>query len=251
MAQLVVLGSAASIPDETHENTHLALVGEHGFVLVDCAGSPIVRLKRAGLDFQHLTDFVLTHFHPDHVYGAPILLLNMWLLGRQTPLQIAGLAECVDPFGDMMAGFQWSQWPGFYPTSFHRVPAEEGALVLDNADFRILASPVRHLVPSMALRVEVKCTGKVAAYSCDTEPSPEFVRLARGADLIVHEATGASRGHSSAAQAGEVARQAGAKELVLIHYNVLQDDPAQLQAEAAQAFGGPVRVAQDFDSYEL
>jgi ribonuclease BN (tRNA processing enzyme) len=71
MAKLVVLGSAASVPDENHDNTHLAVVGEHGFVLVDCASAPVVRLKRAGLDYNRMTDFVLTHFHPDHVADGP------------------------------------------------------------------------------------------------------------------------------------------------------------------------------------
>lgn len=250
MARLVVLGSAASIPDEKHENTHFALDGEHGFVLVDCAGSPTVRLKQAGLDVSRLTDLVLTHFHPDHTYGTPILLLNLWLLGRKAPLRIAGSDGCLERLTGMMTGYQWGDWPGFYPTSFAPVPEGEAMPVLDNADFRILASPVRHLIPTLALRVESKASGRVLAYSCDTEPCEAFVRLAVGADLMVHEATGESRGHSSAAQAGEVARQAGARKLVLIHYNV-QTDPETLRGEAAETFKGPVTVAQDFDTYEL
>lgn len=239
------------MPDEQHDNTHLALVGQHGFVMVDCAASPVVRLRRAGLDFRQLTDLILTHFHPDHVYGTPLLLMDMWLMGRTSPLPVYGLQHCLDHMADLMAAYHWDEWPDFFPVDFHRLPERENTLVLDNADFRILASPTRHLVPTMGLRVESKSSGKVLAYSCDTEPCAEFLRLAAGADLVLHEATGASLGHTSAAQAGGIARDASAKELLLIHYDVLRKDLEQLLVEAAELFDGPIRLAKDFDTYPL
>lgn len=251
MAKLVVLGSAFAIPDEKHENTHFALVGDHGFVMIDCAANPVVRLKQAGLDFQHLTDLILTHFHPDHVYGTPLLLMDMWLMGRQAPLRVYGLHHCLQRMEDLMAAYHWDEWPNFFPIAFHRLPERENMLVLDNADFRIISSPVRHLVPTIGLRIESKSSGKVMAYSCDTEPCPEFLRLAAGADLILHDSAGATVGHSSASQAGGIARDAKAKELLLIHYDVLHGSPERLPAEAAECFDGPIKLAEDFDVYEL
>lgn len=69
--------------------------------------------------------------------------------------------------------------------------------------------------------------GRVVAIAGDTLPCSAAVELARGADLLVHEATfGAAhrelaplRGHSTAAQAAEIARQAGARRLVLTHFS--------------------------------
>jgi ribonuclease BN (tRNA processing enzyme) len=61
----------------------------------------------------------------------------------------------------------------------------------------------------------------------------------------LHEASGPFKGHTSAAQAGEVAQQAGAKALYLIHYptgKFASGDPA---AEARGAFSGPVELARD------
>ena len=49
MPRLVILGSAAAVPDAAHENTYMVLDGDHGSILIDCAGSPIGRLERAGL----------------------------------------------------------------------------------------------------------------------------------------------------------------------------------------------------------
>mgnify|MGYP001070388108 CR=1 FL=1 len=90
--------------------------------------------------------------------------------------------------------------------------------MLDCDEFKITASPVHHMVPTIGIRVEVKRTKKVLAYSCDTEPCEQTVRLAGGADILIHEAGGATFGHSSAEQAGEIASKAEVETLYLIHY---------------------------------
>src|SRR4030067_2451562 len=102
MPKLVILGSSNAIPDESHENTHMALVGRERTVLVDCPGNPLVRVRRSGLDVSALTDLVLTHFHPDHVSGFSLLLMNLWLLGRKRPLVVHGLDYTVDRLEQVM-----------------------------------------------------------------------------------------------------------------------------------------------------
>ena len=96
MAKLIILGSSNAIPDLERENTHMALVANPGTVLVDCAGTPTVRLNQAGIVLDDISDLILTHFHPDHVSGVPLLLMNMWLLGRKNPLTIHALKHCLD-----------------------------------------------------------------------------------------------------------------------------------------------------------
>lgn len=143
MPQVIVLGSSNAIPDEDHENTYLALIGEERRILIDCAGSPVVRLQQAGIDLADLTDLFLTHFHPDHVSGVPSLLMSMWLLGRRQPLEIYGLHHTLDRVEKMMGFYEWDQWPDFFPVVFHRLPAERMTLALGNEEFRILSSPVQ------------------------------------------------------------------------------------------------------------
>lgn len=253
MARLIVLGSAAAVSDADHDNTHFLLQGEHSVVLVDCGSNPVVKLRRFGIHYNQLTDMILTHFHPDHVYGVPILLMHMWLLGRQKPLRVYGLHHCLERTEDLMSAFSWHDWPQFFPVAFHRVPDREEQLVLDNPDFRITSWPVQHYnIPTIGLRIESKATGKVIAYSCDTAPVPNVVRLGMGADLLLHEAAGSdAAGHSSAAQAGEIATEARSKRLVLIHYNVWDSDPSALVEEARQTFDGPVELAADFNVYDI
>ena len=249
MGKVVVLGSAFVIPDENHANTHLALAGQHGVVMIDASQTPVLRLRKAGLDFNHVHDLVLTHFHPDHVYGVPMLIMEMWLRGRKNPLRIHGLQHCVSRNENLMIAYEWDQWPGLFPVTFHAVDHEPEMLVLENEDYRITAVPVKHFLPTIGLRIVDKATGRVLAYSCDTEPFPGVLQLAARADLLIHEATGKGPGHTSASQAGEIAAEAKAKRLVLIHYPG-EADTSQLVPEAAAAFGGPVTLAEDFMVFE-
>jgi ribonuclease Z len=175
----------------------------------------------------------------------------MWLLGRQSPLRFYGLHHCLNRVEDMMLSFGWDSWPNFFPTTFHRVMERGAAPVLDNRDFRITAWPTKHFLPTIGLRIENKLTGKVLAYTCDTEPIPALLELGRGADLLIHEAAGKGFGHSSARQAGEIASEAGAKSLYLIHYQVWNTDPTPLVAEAQETFEGPVTLSKDYDEYEF
>ncbi len=246
MPKVIILGSSNAIPTLEHENTHMVVVGNERVVLVDCVSNPILRLEQAGLDFNELTDLILTHFHPDHVSGVPLLLMDMWLLGRRKPLNIYGLHHTLDRIEDLMGFYGWAEWPNFFPVTFCRLPAQEMTTVLDCPDFRIYSSPVRHLLPTLGLRFEFNQHSQVMAYSCDTEPCAQVVRLAEGADVLIHEAAGAAHGHSSAEQAGEVATRAEAGALVLIHYPTGRYASGDPVGEAAKTYQGSVRLAQDF-----
>jgi len=224
----------------------MVVVGEERMVMVDCVSNPILRLEKAGLDFNDLTDLIVTHFHPDHVSGLPLLLMDMWLMGRRKPINIYGLHHTLDRVEDLMGYYGWSEWPDFFPVAFYRLPMQEMTTVIDSPDFRIFSSPVHHLLPTIGLRFEFNHTNKTMAYSCDTEPCAQVIRLAAGADILIHESAGASRGHSSAAQAAEIASQAEVGKLYLIHYPTGKYASGDLIAEAHQRYQGEVALAEDF-----
>jgi ribonuclease Z len=251
MAKLIILGSANAVPDGEHENTHLAVVGRESTLLIDCASNPIVRLSQAGIQLDKISGIILTHFHPDHVSGTPLLLMNLWLLGRKKPLDIFGLPHTLDRLEGLLDFYEWSHWPNFFPVTFHRLPEEDLFLVVDTDDYRVYTSPVRHLIPTIGLRIEFASSGKSLAYSCDTQPCQEVVNLAAGVDVLLHEATGATPGHSSAEQAGAAACQAEVGMLYLIHYPTRKGDPKRLIAEARREFQGEIDLAEDFMELEF
>ncbi len=252
MARIIVFGSAAAVNDAKHDYTHFLLQGEHeGSVLVDAGSNPLGKMKELGINDEELQDVILTHFHPDHVSGIPNMITHMWLLGRRAPMRIYGLHHCINRTEDMMAGFGWREWPNFFPVAFHRVSERSRAPVMENDDFKITAWPVKHFMPTIGLRIENKVTGKIVAYSCDTEPTDTLIELAHEADILIHEAAGKGPGHSSALQAAELATRVGAKCLMLIHYQVWNADPSVLIPEAREAYEGPLLLCKDYDEFEF
>lgn len=248
MGEIVVLGSGSAVPDEHHEHTHLFVrEGEQG-LLIDCGSNPVLHLPKAGIEINSITDILFTHFHPDHISGAPLLLMDMWLLGRSTPLHLYGLKHTLDCLETLLDLYNWKAWPDFYPVHFHRFPDEPLTPVLENDGFRVFASPVKHMVPTVGVRIEFLLSQKSAAYSCDTEPCPQVVQLASGADLLIHESAGEGVGHSSAEQAAEIASEAGVQRLYLIHYDGRAGKAAlDAMADSARgAFHGEVHLAEDF-----
>lgn len=263
MAKLMFLGTSFVVPAYNHENTHMLILGEKQKILIDTGNNPTVRLKQAGLDPLELTDLLLTHFHPDHLAGAPSLLLNSWILGRKSALDIYGLKDTMMRFEKMMGLYQWEDWPNFFPVRIHPFEPEEMQQVFNSEEFLVTSSPVHHMIPAFGMRIQSHRSGFNIAYSCDTEPCEEMVRLAKDVDILIHEATGASLGHSSAAQAGEIATRAKAKALYLIHYKRPLSYSSEwteeqalatkklLEDEARTTFDGPVMAAEDFLELEF
>jgi ribonuclease Z len=246
MAKLIFLGTSNAISDENHENTHMVLVGKKRTILIDCPNSPILRLRKMEVDFNTITDLITTHFHPDHVSGVPQLLMDMWLLGRKKPLTIHGLTYTIDRIETLMDLYNWKDWPNFFPVTFHSLLSDERTPVLESPEFNIHGSPVQHFIPTMGLRIEFVEANKVIAFSSDTEPCEQVIRLADGADLLIHEASGALPGHSSAAQAGEAASRSEVGALYLVHYPSGQKASMDLIDEAKTTYQGPIEQAQDF-----
>lgn len=246
MAKLIILGSSSALSSKDSENTHMVLVGEERVVMIDCVNNPVHRLEQVGIDFLDVTDLILTHFHPDHVSGVPLLLMDMWLRGRTKLITIYGLHYTLDRMEQLMRMYSWEAWPNFFPVAFHRLPETEKNTLLDCAEFRIASSPVRHLIPTIGLRFDFKTNQKALAYSCDTEPCEEVVRLAEGANVLIHEATGDALGHSSARQAGQVAAEAEVGKLYLIHYSTGEYANGNLIKEARRYYQGEVDLATDF-----
>jgi ribonuclease Z len=251
MSKVIILGSSNAVPTKEAENTHMVILGKERMLLIDCVSNPIVRLEQAGLDFNNLTDIIVTHFHPDHASGIPLLLMDMWLMGRQKPLNIYGLHYTLDRVETMMNLYNWSEWPHFFPVVFYRLPSDEMTPVLTCDDFIIHASPVQHMIPNIGLRIQFPQTKKAMAYSCDTEPCQQVVRLSANVDVLIHEATGESPGHSSAKQAGEIGQKAEAKKMILIHYPTGRFERNGLVEEAKSAFDGEVQLAKDFMELEF
>lgn len=100
--------------------------------------------------------------------------------------------------------------------------------------------------------------GRKVVYSGDTRPNEALLEAARGAEVLVHEATldssleeGAMEyGHSTARAAAEMAKAARVGQLILTHISTRYDTVETLEAEAREVFPNTV-VAHDLMTFPV
>lgn len=254
---VVPLGAVGALPDAEHHNTYLAVVREERFWLVDCAGSPITQLDRAGLEPLNIQGVIITHFHPDHVYGLPALLLGLFVKGvaetrpRQEPLSIYARPEVLWQVRALVELFDYQDWVWALPIEYHPIVTEVGALVKEDEMFTIRAAPSRHSIPSVAVRFETVERPGSFVYSSDTLPCFEVEQLARDATLLFHESGGSGHGHSMPEDVAALATRANVERLVLIHYGTQHAAQQKLLEQARPGFNGPLEMAEELKRYDF
>ena len=209
---VVPLGVAAALPDADHANTYLAVVGTHGYWLVDCADSPISRIERAGLDPLTVQGIIITHFHPDHVYGLPSYLSSLFMFAAwkehvwEAPLRLYAHPSVLPSVKALLNIFAPQPWLDGLPLVFCEIPPGVAEVMTEDEDFVITTTPAAHSIESVALRFDAKTTGRAFVHSGDTGPCETVEQLARGVALLFHDATDSDRGHTRPGLAGALAR---------------------------------------------
>ena len=234
--ELTVLGSSGSYgaPAGGACSGYLVRTARSALWL-DCGNGTLANLQRHAA-VEDLTAVVITHWHPDHcvdVYGLHVLL-KYGLQRAGVPLYAPEGTE--DRLGTLVDG----DWGGVYDWS---AVGDGDAVTVHDCGLRF--SRTAHPPPTMA--VELSADGKRLVYTADTGPdwSPEV--FGPGADLVLSEATFQrdnenSGVHLSARQAGERARAAQARRLMLTHLWPGLDPTASV-VEGSEAFGREVLLA--------
>jgi len=193
---------------------------------------------------------ILTHAHPDHIYGFPSLVHHLHLTGRTEPLYIYAPAETRRAAGGLLEILDLDK--GF--VVFHVIPERRGHLLIEDDEYLLYTSPTCHGIPSVALRITSRISGRSLVYSSDTGPCPALVDLAQGADILIHEASvmEPSKIHITPWQAAELAERCGVGRLILIHYpQALLEHLQGALIEVHKRYGGEVHLAEVYDVYYL
>ena len=220
---------------------------EHGLLLD--AGTGLRRLVSEPelLDGVRSLDIALTHFHLDHVCGlayVPALPLvptiwapGRWLYGRASEELLAPLRTApISPSDAHELGKVRELGPGAQAVGSFQVTTREQRL---------------HWAPTAGIRV-----GDDIALITDTayEPRERRLRARREApaprSLVELGAPRGQAGDSTAADAGMVARAAGAEHLTLVHINPLLEDEEELLADARTHAPG-ARLGRDREPLRL
>jgi ribonuclease BN (tRNA processing enzyme) len=274
--RLIMLGTGGGPrPRRDRAATAHAVLVDDALYVVDC-GHPVARqLAAAGVPLPGLRHVFLTHHHSDHNADYGTLLLLAWASGLRTrvdawgppPLarmtRLAFEANAYDIDTRIADEGRVPLVPLVHP---HEL-AQAGPVMRDER-VTVTAALVDHppVVPAFAFRFDTPDRSLV--FSGDTTPSDALIRLAEGADVLVHEALyepAVDRlvarvpnaatlrkhllaSHTTVEDAGRVAAAAGVKTLVLSHL-VPADDPTLADRDwldAARArFGGAIVVARD------
>lgn len=203
------------------ENTASYVVD--GRVVVDTGWFLVDRLLAAGIDPLNIEAVLLTHCHHDHIMGLPQLIFYHGIQHATRPLRIYGPAgEVARVVDDALRYLQFDRYPELvFPIETVDVQAGD-TFALRGLQASTCAA--RHGVPGLGYRIE-NAAGAAVVFGGDTAFNPDLIELARGADLLVHEASHGAKsvrddvqwGHSGAPDAAEVARQAEVGRLALVH----------------------------------
>jgi ribonuclease BN (tRNA processing enzyme) len=228
-------------------------------LLLDCGPGVLGKLRELR-DYAAVDAIVLSHLHADHMldvvpYASALLYGPRWA-GADAPRPALHA-----PPGARAAFARVSSGSGMYDTHVDDAFAlreYDPAETLQVGEVRVRFQAVPHFVPAYA--VELTGPGGRITFSADCGPCPELSAFARGTDLLLIEATqseaelagalATERGHLTAREAGEHARRAGARRVVLTHISD-ELDQAAARAQAAAAFGGDVEVAAERAVYTL
>jgi ribonuclease BN (tRNA processing enzyme) len=275
--RLILLGTGGGPrPRRTRSAPAQVVVVNGAAYVVDCGDGVARQLVLADVPLNTLRHVFVTHQHSDHNADYGNLLLLAWAAGLRTRVDTWGpppLKKMTDLF------FEMNEYDiatriadeGRVPlkplVEVHEITA--GGLLFDNADVRVTAAVVDHppVVPAFAFRFD--SSDRSIVISGDTRMSPSLIALARGADVLVHEVyfdeaavdrlvAGVGNAerlkesvlshHTSAADAGRVAREAGVKTLVLSHFVPAEDAAItdEMWIDAARThFDGEVVMGKD------
>jgi len=232
------LGVTSCTPERGANTASFAI---NGRIVLDTGWYLTDRLLAAGVNPLDIEAVVFTHCHHDHIMGFPQILFYYgisWENRPERPLRVFGPAGEI---GRVVAdGLRYLQFDR-YPELNYAIEVTDlrGGQSFDLCGLRVSTCPARHNVPGLCYRFDDPA-GASAVFSGDTSYNPDLVELARGATLLVHEAShGAASargderwGHSGAPDAAEVARQAGVARLALVHCGE-SARPAALEAALA------------------
>ncbi len=268
--ELIFLGTGSAYPTVRRSQTATLLKYKGEYILIDCGEGAQRQCLKAKLDPCKITKILISHWHGDHILGLPGLLQTMTMKGCTRKLEIYGPKGTKKIFKEIVHVFM-----GWYFESFTKdgrgldidVHEVSEGVFFDNGDYYLEAAPLDHDTEDSAYafvvkeknRLDKKKLERRVVFLLDTRICDNAVKISKGADILISEATfpeecrelAIANGHLTNVDAAWIAKKAKAKRLVLTHLSSRFDAaPELIAAEAAQVFKN-VSVAEDLERIEL
>lgn len=251
--ELIVLGCSGSGPGPNSPASSYLVVTPETSLVMDMGNGSFGALMRH-MDPFDLDAVVLSHLHPDHCADVSSLVVHRRYHpqgpGRRLALHGPSesevrLAVAYAPSSDERVATDLTDVFDYH--AYHDGPSAVGRIALSSR-------PVDHLCEAYGVRLEHE--GRTLAFSGDTGPCQGLVDLARGVDVFLCEASWTDSPdrptgiHLSGKQAGEAAREAGVKRLLITHVPAWTD-PVAVLAEARSVYTGPCELVRPNGRYTI
>ena len=257
MAEIIFLGTGGWVATETRDNIGFLLQSNGWTCLVECPGSIVAKIKKAGLLPQIVDDLLITHIHTDHVYGLPSLVHSLML--EKKTVRLFGSHETIEFCRKLLSLFDLFKETVKYRIDF--IPLTDGESVELSPSCRADAFSVPHSPSSLAFELSFN-NGPRILYSGDTPIHPPLFKRAEGIEWLVHDCSAPSRlfndfpylktVHTSSLDLGKSAQQAGVQNLVPCHFiGELGFLDKEIKAEIRQNFEGRLIIPHDFQRLTL
>jgi ribonuclease BN (tRNA processing enzyme) len=263
--RITVLGKSPSWQDAGGACSGYLLEDGDTRLLLDCGNGVFAKL-REHLDYIRVDAILISHLHADHILDLVPYAYALTYAPRQQPVPVAGYSGTDNPARPRLIA------PGGATSCFRRLVGSwggqeliENAFELEEYDpastvevgtLRARFMEVPHFTTTYAIDfTSTNGTGRFT-YSADCRPGDALVEIARDTDLLLVEATlprperTGKRGHMTPAEAGDHARRAGARRVVLTHISD-ELDADWAREEGSVAYGGQVEVAREGETYEV
>jgi ribonuclease BN (tRNA processing enzyme) len=263
--KLTVLGKSPAWQDAGGAcSGYLITEGETALVL-DCGNGAFAKLREHH-DYVDVDAVCISHMHADHFFDLCPFAYALLLAPRQQPVPVAGHPGTdsparprliAPPGARQMLRTVVGAWgdEGLIEAAFELEEYDTDSQ-LELGPLRLRFATVPHYILTHAVAVTSAETGGRLVFGADCSPNDELAEFAHDADLLLIEATlprperTGIRGHLTPAEAGEHARRAGARRVVLTHISD-ELDPEWACERGTEGFGAPVEVARDGASYEI
>ena len=242
--KITMLGTGAALPDPDRAQSAILVTLDNGKnYLFDCGEGATRQMVRANINPADVPWVFVSHLHYDHVCGLPFFVLSSWVFNREGGLKVygpRGIEDFVEHSFERGAFRIDIQARASYPARQKNIDAVRPevfevapGLMYEDDDVKVHVDLVDHIPTEITdcFGIRFEAEGKVVAFSGDTAPCESMVRLARDADLLIHECTfpesflahRANSGvgtyaHTSPLQLGDIAARANVKSLVATHF---------------------------------
>lgn len=248
--RLTVLGCSGSFPGPDGPASSYLLEVDGFRAVLDMGNGAVIRLQQE--DALYGVDAVLlSHLHADHCLD----LCSYYVARKYRPEGPAPRIPVYGPPGvnaRMDTAYEYVEPAGMAETFDFREWTDGASYEI--GPLRVTVRRVWHAIEAYAMRIEHD--GAVLTYSGDSSVDDNLVEAARDADLFLCEASLLTEWkvpdgvHLTGRQAGEHARRAAARRLVLTHLPPWTPKDTVL-AEARETYDGEVELARPGAVYEV